>query len=72
MGKPVTPEAIKRKAQYNQAYAKKFFKTKLIQFNTNIPEDIAMLDWIKKQPEGGNAYIKRLIKEDIERRASQN
>lgn len=69
MGKPVTPEAIKRKAQYNQAYAKKFFKTKLIQFNTNIPEDIALLDWIKAN--GGTSYIKSLIRADMERRNQQ-
>ena len=63
---------LTNKKIYNKKYAKNNFKCKNIAFNKNIPEDIILLDWIKVQAEGGNQYIKRLIREDMERRAKEH
>ena len=51
----LSEKAMAKKAAYNQEYAKKNFRNKNIQFNTQIPEDIALLDWIKSQ-ENGTQY----------------
>ena len=56
------------KKAYDAAYAKKNFKCKSIAFNTLYPADMALLDWVKQQAEGGTQYIKRLIREDMEKR----
>lgn len=61
-------KAMQNKKAYDREYAKKYFKQKVIVFNTLYPEDIALLDWIKQQLEGGNHYIRRLIMEDMEKR----
>jgi len=66
-----SPEALKNKRAYDKEYNKKYFKQKTIVFNTQYPDDYALLEWVKVQPEGGNAYIKRLIREDIEKRRNQ-
>ena len=65
MPQKLSPEAYANKIKYNSKYAKNNFKTKLIQFNINYPEDIALLNWVNSRGEGGNAYIKRLIREDM-------
>ena len=64
----VKGEALKRKNEYDKEYQRKFFKGKHITFNTLYPEDIALFEWLRVQPEGGNAYVKRLIREDMEKR----
>ena len=66
----LSPKAKARKHEYDVRYAKENFQCKNLSFNKKIPEDIALLDWVKVQPEGGNAYIKRLIREDMERRTN--
>ena len=63
----LSEKAMQNKKAYDIKYAKQNFKCKNIAFNTLYPDDIALLDWVKKQPEGGTKYIKRLIREDIER-----
>ena len=67
-GMKLSDEAYKHRTEYNNEYRKKYMKSKVIAFNTQHPEDIALLDWIKKQPEGGVQYIKRLIREDMKAR----
>ena len=64
----LSDRALRNKRVYDKDYAKKYLKGKSITFNTLYPEDIALLEWVKKQGEGGNQYIKRLIREDMERR----
>ena len=59
--------ARENKRTYDNAYARNFFRSKLITFNRKNPEEMAMLDWANAQPEGGNKYIKRLILEDMQR-----
>lgn len=64
----LSEKAREKKREYDVAYAKKNFKCKNLAFNKLYPEDIALLDWINSQPENGTKYIKRLIREDMERR----
>lgn len=62
----LSDEAYQRRTEYNNEYRKKYMKGKSILFNTQYPEDMALLDWLKKQPEGGVQFIKRLIRENME------
>ena len=56
------------KSKYDQEYAKKHITRKFLAFNRDDPEDVALLDWLKAKGYGyTNAYIKRLIREDMER-----
>lgn len=66
----LSDQAKKNKTAYNIKYARENYKGKNLYFNTRIPEDIALFDWIKEQPEGGTPYIKRLIREDMEKRTN--
>lgn len=71
MAVKLSEKSMERKRKYDVAYAKQFFKCKNIAFNTLYPEDIALLDWVKSQPENGSQYIKRLIREDMERQKAK-
>ena len=63
-----TEQGMKNKRAYDKEYLKKYIKQKTIMFNTKSQDDMAMLDWVKNQPEDGTKYIKRLIWEDMKRR----
>ena len=67
----LSAEAMKRKKEYDKKYAKEHFQGKHITFNKDIPEEIELFEWIKAQPEQGNTYIKRLIREDMQRQKAQ-
>lgn len=67
MGKH-SEEGKKKKQAYDLEYLKKFIKVKSLPFNIKNDEDMEMLEWIKQQPESGNQYIKRLIREDMRAR----
>lgn len=54
------------KSEYDKQYARENIKRKHIPFNQNNPEDMALLDWINRQP-NATEYIKRLVREDIKR-----
>lgn len=60
----MTEYAKQRKAAYDIDYAKKNLIRKLIPFNRNDEEDVAMLSWLDSQP-NVTQYIKRLIWEDM-------
>lgn len=55
-----------RKYSYDQDYIKKNLKRVLITFNRNNPSDMAIAEWIDKQPISKNQYIKQLIRKDME------
>ena len=57
-------EAVAKKRAYNKEYAREHFKGKNLYFNTSIPEDIELLEWINKQ-ENGTQYIKDLIRKNM-------
>ena len=70
----LSPEAQRRRYDYNNGYRSKNFRSKCIAFNRQFPEDVALLDWINEQVkygENGNQYIKRLVREDMERRQKE-
>lgn len=54
------------KSRYDQEYMRKNITRKLLAFNKTNPADMEILEWINSQP-NGTAYIKRLIKEDMDR-----
>ena len=54
------------KARYDMDYAKKNITRKHIPFNKNNPDDMALLEWVNKQP-NATQYIKNLIREDMVR-----
>ncbi len=47
---------------------------KSINFNMKKPDDVELLEWVAAQPEKVSPYLKRLVKEDMERnkKAEQN
>ena len=67
MATKLSEEAKKRKIEYNMEYARKNFQGKYITFNKTIPADIELYEWMKNRKEPANAYIKRLIREDMEK-----
>ena len=71
MAQALSEYALANKKKYNNEYAKNFFKSKLIQFNVQYPDQMEMLEWINAQPEGGNEYIRRLVRADMEARKSK-
>jgi len=58
-----TPEMY----QYEQNYIKETYKWVNIQFSQKNPEDMEIYDHIANQPESKAAYIKRLVREDMQR-----
>ena len=61
------PRTKDEKYQYDQQYLREHVFTKRVPFNDTNPEDTELLTWVNAQ---GNftQYIKRLIREDMERR----
>ena len=59
-------EQKKGKSAYDQEYIRKNIKRKLITFNVNKAEDREMLGWLN-EIDNVVGYVKRLIREDMER-----
>ena len=51
--------------EYVNRYHRETIARKNVTFNRGKPDDMALMEWAKKQPEGFVAYVKRLIREDI-------
>ena len=55
------------KSRYDQQYRRDHLETKLIAFNRDKPDDIALLEYVEnKGPRMFSAYIKELIRRDME------
>ena len=67
MGQKLSEQALQNKKSYNREYARKNFRCKNVQFNVQYKEDIELLEWVQSRPEGGNTYIKGLIRDDMNR-----
>lgn len=52
---------------YDQQYLKENIQTVGVTFNKRKPEDMVLLDWLNNRSEKKVAYIKRLIREDMEK-----
>lgn len=57
---------MRDKYAYDQQYIKDHIKMRSIPFNTGKQEDMELMDWLAKQS-NATQYIKRLIREDMER-----
>ena len=55
------------KKAYDMQYAKEHVIRKIVTFNAEKEEDMALLEWLEKQPESVAAYIKKLIRADMEK-----
>ena len=64
---PLKPRTKEEKYTYDQQYLKDNILTVGITFNKRKPEDMALLDWLNDRDEKKVAYIKRLLREDMER-----
>lgn len=60
----MSEEARKNKKAYDTKYILKNIVQKRINFNTQVPEDVKMLDWVEQQ-ENQNQYMKSLIADDM-------
>jgi len=54
------------KSEYDQEYRRQYVVKKLIPFNRTKPSDVELYDWLCSQS-NMTAYIKSLIREDMER-----
>lgn len=52
---------------YDQQYLKENIQTVGVTFNKRKPEDMVLLDWVTNRDETKVSYIKRLIREDMEK-----
>ena len=51
--------------EYVNRYHRESISRMNVTFNKGKPEDMALMEWAKKQPEGFVAYVKRLIRQDM-------
>lgn len=63
MARKKTPQTY----EYEQNFIKETYKWVNVQFNIRNSDDMAVYDYIASQAESKAAYIKRLVKEDMER-----
>ena len=54
--------------EYEQSYIKETYKWVNVQFNIKNPDDMEVYDRIANQAESKAAYIKRLVKEDMNKK----
>lgn len=55
------------KYSYDQTYIRENMTTVGVTFNKRKPDDMILLDWLNNRDEKKVAYIKRLIREDMEK-----
>lgn len=53
--------------EYVNRYHRETIARKNVTFNRGKPEDMALMEWAEKQPEGFVAYVKGLIRADRHR-----
>lgn len=56
--------------QYMKDYYKEHVKWRKVSFNDTVPEDVVLREWIDGQQESTSAYIKRLVRQDMEARSN--
>lgn len=54
-------------AEYVKEYQRENRITKKVTFNRKNLDDMEMVEWLDSRPEGIVQYLKRLIREDMER-----
>lgn len=64
---PRKPSGLFDQAEYVKRYHREKVIGKKVTFNRNNPDDMVLLQWLESQPEGMVSYMKRLIREDMDR-----
>lgn len=59
------------KSQYDTEYNRRHVRRKFIPFNDQNPEDVELLSWLATK-DNVTAYVKGLIRDDMNRIRSQN
>ena len=57
--------------EYIRRYNREHHKYKQVVFNVDKPDDVRLMEWIERQPEGISGYLKRLATEDREKREGE-
>jgi len=55
--------------EYIKQYNNQHIKYRKLSLNVSKEEDNRVLEWLDAQPDGISSYLKRLIQEDMQRRA---
>ena len=56
----------KNQINYQKQYNNDHVSWRKVSFNDKNPDDMILMNWIDSQEESTSAYIKRLIREDME------
>lgn len=64
---PLTPQTKEKKYGYDQSYLRQNIVQVGITFNRRKPDDMKLIEWINSRKESKVSYVKRLIREDMER-----
>ena len=59
----------KNQINYQKRYNNDHVSWRKVSFNDKNPDDMILKTWIDSQEESTSAYIKRLVREDMERRS---
>lgn len=62
-------ERTQHQIDYMKDYNNRHVKWRKVSFNDKNPDDMILMGWIDSQEESTSAYIKRLVREDMERRS---
>lgn len=62
---PKKPSGLFDQREYVNRYHRELIVRKNVTFNRGKPDDMVLMQWAEKQPEGFVAYVKRLIREDM-------
>ena len=62
---PKKPSGLFNQAEYVKQYHREQVIGKKVTFNRNNPDDMELLEWLVNRPEGMVGYIKKLIREDM-------
>lgn len=62
-------ERTQRQIDYMKDYNNRHVKWRKVSFNDKNPDDMILMKWIDSQEESTSAYIKRLIREDMEKQS---
>ena len=64
---PKVRKPFSSQKEYVARYIDEFIEYRKINFNKSKQDDKMLLDWIDAQPDKVSPYLKRLVREDMER-----
>lgn len=60
-------ERTQHQIDYMKDYNNRHVKWRKVSFNDKNPDDMILINWIDSREESTSAYIKRLVREDMEK-----